>query len=295
MTEGQSKSTHDGLRFIKGEIVQRIEYTPFGKERYVLNASLSEGPKFTDQQNDIEDGLYFYQSRYYDPVLGRFVQPDNYPSDSRNPQTLNAYAYVLNNPLKYIDPTGHRIYVPIGPLPQPEKEPKTPREPREPNDWKDGYDRSRPDGALDGEGTVRSNNRTDVFGYISFAQDQSSFTSRLMEDVASFEDRLSLGEDLDFGKGFNIGADRKSLSLEDTLSHAYLAVVGAEIMALGGELIEAGIPLLVGGPAGAIAGAILIVHGIAFVGVGGILISDSSGWSYVFVPNSTLVEKKDHR
>jgi len=154
MTEGQSKSTHDGIRFIKGEVVQRIEYTPFGKERYVLNASLSEGPKFTDQQNDIEDGLYFYQSRYYDPVLGRFVQPDNYPSNAHNPQTLNAYAYVLNNPLKYTDPTGHREF---------EHDPFESSN-RDDDDFGDFYGLDDPvsDDLLDGTGTVGDINFVEV-------------------------------------------------------------------------------------------------------------------------------------
>jgi len=107
MTEGQKKTTHNGIRFIEGEVVQRVEYTPFGKERYVLNPTLRQTPKFTDQVYDVEDGLYFYQSRYYDAAMGRFIQPDNWTSQTGNPQTINAYSYVLNNPLKYIDPTGH--------------------------------------------------------------------------------------------------------------------------------------------------------------------------------------------
>ncbi|MDO8494521.1 MAG: RHS repeat-associated core domain-containing protein, partial [Deltaproteobacteria bacterium] len=107
VTEGQSQSTHNGIRFVAGEVVQRVEYMPFGKERYVLNPALKQGPKFTGQTQDEEDGLYFYKSRYYDPVLGRFIQPDALIlADAGNPQTLNSYRYVLNNPLQYTDPTG---------------------------------------------------------------------------------------------------------------------------------------------------------------------------------------------
>ncbi|MDO8494517.1 MAG: RHS repeat-associated core domain-containing protein, partial [Deltaproteobacteria bacterium] len=111
LTEGQSKSTHNGIRFVAGEVVQRVEYMPFGKERYVLNPALKgAGPKFTGQTQDEEDGLYFYKSRYYDPVLGRFIQPDALVlASASNPQTLNSYSYVLNNPLKYTDPTGHFV------------------------------------------------------------------------------------------------------------------------------------------------------------------------------------------
>ena len=65
----------------------------------------------------MEDGLYYYNARYYDPVLGRFIQPDAITlADARNPQTLNGYTYTLNNPLKYIDPSGNSIEGPDGEL-----------------------------------------------------------------------------------------------------------------------------------------------------------------------------------
>jgi hypothetical protein len=53
--------------------------------------------------------LYYYHARYYDPVLGRFVSADTIGVQSTNPQSLNRYSYVRNNPLKYVDPTGHDI------------------------------------------------------------------------------------------------------------------------------------------------------------------------------------------
>jgi RHS repeat-associated protein len=52
-------------------------------------------------------GLYDYQARFYDPALGRFLQPDLLVPEPGNPQTLNRYAYVYNNPLRYTDPSGH--------------------------------------------------------------------------------------------------------------------------------------------------------------------------------------------
>lgn len=51
--------------------------------------------------------LYNYGARFYDPEVGRFITPDSIAPDYKNPQSLNRYAYVQNNPLKYIDPTGH--------------------------------------------------------------------------------------------------------------------------------------------------------------------------------------------
>ena len=56
---------------------------------------------------DVETGLYFLQTRYYDPVVGRFLNRDsvNY-ADPETINGLNLYAYCLNNPVAYIDPDG---------------------------------------------------------------------------------------------------------------------------------------------------------------------------------------------
>ncbi|MEM4414290.1 MAG: RHS repeat-associated core domain-containing protein, partial [Candidatus Caldarchaeum sp.] len=52
-------------------------------------------------------GLYFYNARWYDPVLGRFLQPDPLVPEPGNPQALNRYSYSLNNPVRFVDPSGH--------------------------------------------------------------------------------------------------------------------------------------------------------------------------------------------
>ena len=59
---------------------------------------------------DRETGLYFLQTRYYDPEIGRFLNRDsvNY-ADPGTINGLNLYAYCLNNPVAYVDPTGHSI------------------------------------------------------------------------------------------------------------------------------------------------------------------------------------------
>lgn len=48
--------------------------------------------------------------RIYDPMLRRFVSPDNYVQDPYNTQSYNRYAYVWNNPLMYTDPSGEFIW-----------------------------------------------------------------------------------------------------------------------------------------------------------------------------------------
>ncbi len=55
----------------------------------------------------IAGDLYDYIARRYDPVLGRFIQPDTIVPDPGDPQSLNRYAYVLNNPIRFIDPSGY--------------------------------------------------------------------------------------------------------------------------------------------------------------------------------------------
>ncbi len=62
---------------------------------------------FTGQKLDTSSGLLYYGARYYDAAIGRFAQPDSIVPNPYNPQSLNRYSYVLNNPVRYTDPTGH--------------------------------------------------------------------------------------------------------------------------------------------------------------------------------------------
>lgn len=89
-----------------GDEVDDITYHPFGSTRLESNTTL-DSHKYTDQEQDSETGLYNYNARLYDPDLGRFMSPDSIVPDPTNPQSLNRYAYVLNNPLNYTDPSGH--------------------------------------------------------------------------------------------------------------------------------------------------------------------------------------------
>ncbi len=59
---------------------------------------------YTGQEYDRETGQYYLRARYYNPETGRFTQEDTYRGDG-----LNLYAYCANNPVKYVDPTGHGI------------------------------------------------------------------------------------------------------------------------------------------------------------------------------------------
>lgn len=52
-------------------------------------------------------GLLYYGARFYIPSLARFASVDTIVPDPTNPQSFNRYSYVRNNPLGFIDPTGH--------------------------------------------------------------------------------------------------------------------------------------------------------------------------------------------
>jgi len=63
----------------------------------------------TGKERDAESGLDNFEARYAASSIGRFMSPDPsglYFSDPRNPQSLNLYSYVFNNPIRFIDPTG---------------------------------------------------------------------------------------------------------------------------------------------------------------------------------------------
>jgi RHS repeat-associated protein len=90
-----------------GGEVGRVQYDPYGE---VLTSTLPvtlTDRLFTGQRLDSSTGLYYYNARYYDPHLGRFIQPDSLVPDPLNPQAWNRFSYVYNNPTSYVDPSGH--------------------------------------------------------------------------------------------------------------------------------------------------------------------------------------------
>ncbi len=63
--------------------------------------------RFTGQREQSEIGLYFYNARWYDSSLGRFTSPDTIVPGAGNPLAWDRFAYTLNNPVRYTDPSGH--------------------------------------------------------------------------------------------------------------------------------------------------------------------------------------------
>ena len=93
-----------------GALVSRQTYFPYGAPR-TSDGSLPTDYTYTGQKFDSASNLMYYNARYYDAALGRFVQPDTIIPRPYDPQMLNRYAYARNNPLKYIDPSGHDIII----------------------------------------------------------------------------------------------------------------------------------------------------------------------------------------
>lgn len=64
---------------------------------------------FTGHEHLDSVGLIHMNGRVYDPLIGRFLSPDDYVQFPENSQSYNRYSYVLNNPLSYTDPSGEFI------------------------------------------------------------------------------------------------------------------------------------------------------------------------------------------
>ncbi len=90
-----------------GNVVSETLYKAWGEIRF-SSGSLPTNYTYTGQRSEMEDtGLMFYNARWYDPELARFVQADSIVPGAGNPAAYDRYAYVLNNPIMMNDPSGH--------------------------------------------------------------------------------------------------------------------------------------------------------------------------------------------
>lgn len=93
-----------------GALNSRQFYYPYGAKRSSAFSPLTS-KRFTGQYHEEtlagSEGLYDYGARWYDAQLGRFLSADSIVPDTTNPQAFNRYSYVYNNPVKFVDPSGH--------------------------------------------------------------------------------------------------------------------------------------------------------------------------------------------
>ncbi len=93
-----------------GNVVENEFYSAYGESLTTNNAEKNK--LFTGQFKDNLECQYYYGARFFNPCYGMFIQPDLQIQNTLDPQNLNRYAYVRNNPYKLIDPTGknYRVY-----------------------------------------------------------------------------------------------------------------------------------------------------------------------------------------
>ena len=90
---------------LDGEVVQHIEYVPFGEVFIEERNSIWNTPYlFNAKEFDEETGLYYYGARYYDPRLSLWISTDALKEKTPN---VSPYIYTDNNPIIYIDPDGN--------------------------------------------------------------------------------------------------------------------------------------------------------------------------------------------
>jgi RHS repeat-associated protein len=95
-------------------IVEENSFDAWGRRRNPSNWTYALGVAtpylirgYTMHEQLDEFKLINMNARLYDPILGRFIQPDNEIQDPDNLQNINRYSYALNNPLRYTDPSGN--------------------------------------------------------------------------------------------------------------------------------------------------------------------------------------------
>jgi len=98
-------------------VVSRHDFKPFGEALGSGIGGRTTGAgfgvvdglreQFTSKERDVETGLDYFASRYFASSQGRFTSADSVVGSLMNPQTLNRYSYVGNNPTNFVDPTGH--------------------------------------------------------------------------------------------------------------------------------------------------------------------------------------------
>ena len=83
------------------------DYDDFGVTRSIGDSTFFNEICYTGAIYDVSTGLYYLNARYYDPKNGRFITMDTYRGEINEPDTQHLYTYCANNPINYVDPSGH--------------------------------------------------------------------------------------------------------------------------------------------------------------------------------------------
>ena len=99
---------HQIRRASDGIIVAVYDYNAWGEVLFSSGWMAQHNPlRYRGKYFDNSTGLYYLQSRFYDPVVGRFVNADGYVSTGQGILGFNMFTYCLNNPVNLSDPTGY--------------------------------------------------------------------------------------------------------------------------------------------------------------------------------------------
>jgi len=88
-----------------GAVAGTYYYDAFGN--ILDHTGTASSITYAGYQYDEETGLYYLNSRMYDPKIARFLQEDTYSGDPSDPLSLNLYTYCHNEPINYNDPSGY--------------------------------------------------------------------------------------------------------------------------------------------------------------------------------------------
>jgi RHS repeat-associated protein len=91
---------------MSGSIAVSYDYDAFGNIKG-QTGTVDNPIRYAGYQYDEESGLYYLNARYYDSVTARFISEDTYLGQANDPLSLNLYTYCVNNPVKFLDPSGH--------------------------------------------------------------------------------------------------------------------------------------------------------------------------------------------
>jgi len=106
--------SHTVVTSATGVCEQDIDYFPYGRVVKDYCPTIAQHYKFTGKERDSESGLDNFGARYFGSSIGRFISPDRILIEKGrvlDPQQLNLYSYVRNNPLKFRDPTGMALEI----------------------------------------------------------------------------------------------------------------------------------------------------------------------------------------
>ncbi|ULO09537.1 RHS repeat-associated core domain-containing protein [Paenibacillus sp. 19GGS1-52] len=89
-------------------LLNTYDYDLWGNPKVTEEADQYSNPfRYAGEYGDTNTGLQNLRARWYDPSIGRFITEDTWEGRINHPDSQNPYIYVVNNPLIYVDPSGH--------------------------------------------------------------------------------------------------------------------------------------------------------------------------------------------